>query len=230
MADGSLLVALYGPTSSGKTKLSVDVAERLRKSPLGEAVIISADSRQVYRYLDIGTSKTTPAEMRGVPHEMISVADPVRKFELEDYLRQARQHIQDAFVGHALPALRKRAAADGITDAGVDLRKRDFAWVNRSVVIGPLMSPCGQYDRAKHIDLGLGAKLLLALGAYAHVGVAAQMALLHVARGDLGWGQKRQRSQVGNSRLDNHLVGTLSESEVDQVSAALLRDEDVGRL
>jgi tRNA dimethylallyltransferase len=99
MAERKLLLALYGPTSSGKTKLSVEFAQRLGR----DVVVISADSRQVYRYLDIGTSKTTTEEMRGIPHRMISVADPVRKFELEDYVRQAGQHIQDAFAAGQVP-------------------------------------------------------------------------------------------------------------------------------
>src|ERR1700755_415900 len=99
MTERKLLLALYGPTSSGKTKLSVEFARRLGR----EVVVISADSRQVYRYLDIGTSKTTPKEMQGIPHRMISVADPVRKFELEDYVRKAGQHIQDAFAAGQVP-------------------------------------------------------------------------------------------------------------------------------
>ena len=103
VAGQDLLVALYGPTSSGKTKLSVELARRLTRNQNRKIVIVSADSRQVYRYLDIGTSKTTPEEMQGIPHEMIGVADPVRKFELDDYVRLARQHIQQAFAQGCVP-------------------------------------------------------------------------------------------------------------------------------
>jgi tRNA dimethylallyltransferase len=84
-----VVIALYGPTSSGKTRLSVDLAERIGSALGREVVIISADSRQVYRYLDIGTSKTTAAEMRGIRHEMLDVTEPVRKLELEEYVRLA---------------------------------------------------------------------------------------------------------------------------------------------
>jgi tRNA dimethylallyltransferase len=94
-----VLIALYGPTSSGKTKLSVELAERLGP----DVVIISADSRQVYRYLDIGTSKTTPEEMHGIPHEMLDVTEPVRKLELEDYTRLAREHIAACFSAGKVP-------------------------------------------------------------------------------------------------------------------------------
>jgi tRNA dimethylallyltransferase len=101
--QGRLLVALYGPTSSGKTRLSVELAERARKAMGRDMVIISADSRQVYRYLDIGTSKTRADEMHGIPHEMISVTEPVRKFELEDYVTLARRHIEAAWTDGKVP-------------------------------------------------------------------------------------------------------------------------------
>lgn len=100
---GRLLAALYGPTSSGKTALAVEVASRLESDLGHKVVIISADSRQVYRYMDIGTSKTTPEEMRGIPHEMLDVTEPVRKFELEEYARLARRHITDALAAGTVP-------------------------------------------------------------------------------------------------------------------------------
>jgi tRNA dimethylallyltransferase len=105
MADstaGRLLVALYGPTSSGKTAISVDLAHRIQRS-LREVVVISADSRQVYRYMDIGTSKTTIAEMGGIRHEMLDVTEPIRKLELEDYARLARDHIKGALAANHVP-------------------------------------------------------------------------------------------------------------------------------
>jgi tRNA dimethylallyltransferase len=101
--DGRLLVALYGPTSSGKTALSVELAELVERELGRRVVVISADSRQVYRYMDIGTSKTTTAEMHGIRHEMIDVTEPVRKLELEEYTRLARQHISDTFAAGDLP-------------------------------------------------------------------------------------------------------------------------------
>lgn len=98
-----MLVALYGPTASGKTALSLDLAERLRDEYGMAPVIISADSRQVYRYMDIGTSKIGPADMRGIRHELIDVTEPVRKLELDAYVAQARGHIQACFAADELP-------------------------------------------------------------------------------------------------------------------------------
>lgn len=101
--DARLLVALYGPTSAGKTALAVEVAVRIERRLGRKVVVISADSRQVYRHMDIGTSKTTAAEMRGIQHEMLDIAEPVRKVELEDYTRLARGHIAAAFADYAVP-------------------------------------------------------------------------------------------------------------------------------
>lgn len=98
-----LLAAVYGPTSSGKTSTSVEIARRLERDLDRKVIIISADSRQVYRYMDCGTSKTTPAQMHGIRHEMLDVAEPVRKFELEEYVRLARGHIRDAFEAGHIP-------------------------------------------------------------------------------------------------------------------------------
>lgn len=85
---------LYGPTSSGKSALALDVADLLRDRGL-RPVVLNADSRQVYRRLDIGTSKITPPEMRGVEHRLLDVADPDRPLSLEDYAGMARRELDD---------------------------------------------------------------------------------------------------------------------------------------
>ncbi|MGH3824518.1 MAG: tRNA (adenosine(37)-N6)-dimethylallyltransferase [Pseudonocardiaceae bacterium] len=97
------LITLCGPTSSGKTKLSVEIALRIHRDHGQDVTIISADSRQVYRYMDIGTSKTRPDEMRGIPHEMLDVIEPVRKLELEEYARLARGQIQACIAAGRVP-------------------------------------------------------------------------------------------------------------------------------
>ena len=77
------LVALVGPTAVGKSALAILLAERL---PLE---IVNADSRQVYRYMDIGTGKPTDEERARVPHHVFDVADPDDAFSLADYRRHA---------------------------------------------------------------------------------------------------------------------------------------------
>jgi tRNA A37 N6-isopentenylltransferase MiaA len=68
-------------------------------------MVVSADSRQVYRYMDIGTSKTTPEEMRGIPHTMIDVTEPVRKLELETFVAEARRHMEDCWTSGGVPVI-----------------------------------------------------------------------------------------------------------------------------
>jgi tRNA A37 N6-isopentenylltransferase MiaA len=68
-------------------------------------MVISADSRQVYRYMDIGTSKTTPEEMRGIPHTMLDVIEPVRKLELETFVAEARQHMDECWSAGGVPVV-----------------------------------------------------------------------------------------------------------------------------
>ena len=65
------LVVLAGPTASGKTALSIELAKQIGGS------IISADSMQVYRHMDIGSAKVKPKEMQGIPHYLIDELDPV---------------------------------------------------------------------------------------------------------------------------------------------------------
>jgi tRNA dimethylallyltransferase len=100
-----LLVALYGPTSAGKTAVSVDLCLRIQDELGLPTMVVSADSRQVYRYMDIGTSKTTPEEMRGIPHTMIDVTEPVRKLELEMFVSQARGHMEETWSSGGVPVI-----------------------------------------------------------------------------------------------------------------------------
>ncbi|RZT20448.1 tRNA dimethylallyltransferase [Kribbella sp. VKM Ac-2569] len=104
-APPRLLVALYGPTSAGKTAVSVDLCLRIRDELGLPPMVVSADSRQVYRSMDIGTSKTTPEEMRGVPHTMIDVTEPLRKLELETFVAEARRHMEDCWASGGVPVI-----------------------------------------------------------------------------------------------------------------------------
>ena len=70
------IVVITGPTATGKTALGVELALRL------DGEVISADSMQIYRRMDVGTAKPTAAEMRGVPHHLIDAAEPGENFSV----------------------------------------------------------------------------------------------------------------------------------------------------
>lgn len=79
------LIVVLGPTTSGKSSLGVQLAKKYR------GVVISADSRQVYRGLDLGTGKIKPTEMRGVPHFLLDIASPHGQYSVARYVRDVRQ-------------------------------------------------------------------------------------------------------------------------------------------
>lgn len=93
------LIAIVGPTASGKSALAVGLAKKFN----GE--IISADSRQVYRGLDIGTGKITRGEMRGVTHHLLDVANPKRRFSVADFQRLAKDAIKNIAARGKIPFL-----------------------------------------------------------------------------------------------------------------------------
>ena len=83
------LIFIVGPTASGKTALSVALAQRL------DAEIVSCDSMQLYRGMDIGTAKPTPEEMGGIVHHMLSVLDPRESCSVSRYCAMAEPCVQD---------------------------------------------------------------------------------------------------------------------------------------
>jgi tRNA dimethylallyltransferase len=93
------IIIVLGPTASGKSDLAVFLARRYG----GE--IISADSRQVYKGLDIGSGKITEREMYGVPHYLLDVASPKRIFSVERYKRLAERAIRDILKRGKLPII-----------------------------------------------------------------------------------------------------------------------------
>ena len=93
------LVAIVGPTATGKSALALDLAETLG----GE--IINADSRQVYRYMDVGTAKPPPQDFARVPHHLYDLVDPNESFNLALYLEQANLAVDDIYSRNRVPIL-----------------------------------------------------------------------------------------------------------------------------
>lgn len=93
------VVAVVGPTGSGKTSLSVELAQKFN----GE--IISGDSIQVYRGLDIGSAKVTPEEMQGVPHYLIDTLDLNENYNVRDFQIACREYIEKISEDNKLPII-----------------------------------------------------------------------------------------------------------------------------
>ncbi len=99
------LFVLVGPTAVGKTRLAIDLAQWGRKAgdPAGE--VISGDSMQVYRGMDIGTAKPSPAERRGVPHHLLDVLEPSEDFSVAKFQEMVRRAAEEIYGRGRLPML-----------------------------------------------------------------------------------------------------------------------------
>ncbi len=93
------LIAIVGPTGIGKSRLAI------RLAGIFHGEIVGADSRQVYRFMDIGTAKPSPQELSLVPHHLIDILNPDEDFSLGQYLKLARRAIADIFKRGRMPFL-----------------------------------------------------------------------------------------------------------------------------
>ena len=93
------LIILTGPTAVGKTKLSIKLARAVN----GE--IISADSMQVYRYMDIGSAKIRPEEMEEIPHHLVDCLDPDEEFNVVRFQKIAKEAMEDIYARNRIPIL-----------------------------------------------------------------------------------------------------------------------------
>ena len=111
------IICLAGPTASGKTALAVELAKEF------DGEVVSCDSMQVYRRMDIGTAKPTKEEMQGIPHHMIDVASPEEDYSVSRYCAQAAPIVED------IVARGKTAIIAGGTGLYIDslIRGNDFA-------------------------------------------------------------------------------------------------------
>ena len=94
-----MLIVVAGPTASGKSAAAVELARMI------DGEIVSADSMQVYRYMDIGSAKITKEEMMGIPHYLIDIADPTEDFDVVRYAREAKATVSDIISRGKVPIL-----------------------------------------------------------------------------------------------------------------------------
>ncbi len=93
------MVILTGPTAVGKTELSIELARAL------DAEIISADSMQVYRKMDIGTAKIRPEEMGGIVHHLIDCLDPAEEFHVAKFQKMAKEALDEIYARRKIPLI-----------------------------------------------------------------------------------------------------------------------------
>lgn len=130
------ILAVAGPTASGKSALAVRLSKRFG----GE--VISCDSMQIYRGMDVGTAKPTPEETAGVPHHLIDVADPFEPFSCADFVRLAGEKISDLLARGKLPVVcggtglyLDRLLCGGVPEESVsdpELRRELFAFAEQN--------------------------------------------------------------------------------------------------
>jgi len=126
---GKLIVVIVGPTCSGKSNLSLNLAKELNTE------IISSDSRQIYKDIDIGTAKPSKSELEEVPHSFIDLLELDENFDVSSYEKQAWMKIDNLINNKVIPivtggsGLYIRALIDGIVDIETDdeIRKELFA-------------------------------------------------------------------------------------------------------
>jgi tRNA dimethylallyltransferase len=93
------IIVILGQTSTGKSDFAVEIAKLI------DAEIISADSRQVYKGMDLGTGKITKKEMKGVPHHLLDVVSPSKIFSVSDFQKLATQKIDEIFSRQRVPII-----------------------------------------------------------------------------------------------------------------------------
>lgn len=144
------LVILAGPTGVGKTELSIQLAKRINGS------VISADSMQVYRHMDIGSAKIRKEEMQGIPHYLVDCLEPEEEFHVVKFCELAKQALQEIYREGRIPIL---VGGTGFYIQAllydIDFSEGDMDSAYRSQLEQQSMLPGGKealYQKLKQVD------------------------------------------------------------------------------
>ncbi len=99
------IITILGPTAIGKSDLAVSISLYLKKEHNLNSEIISADSRQIYKHLDLGTGKITKEEMKGVPHHMFDIINPDQNYSVFQYTEDANKVIEELLSKNIIPII-----------------------------------------------------------------------------------------------------------------------------
>lgn len=143
------VIVIVGPTASGKTSLSIELAKQIN----GE--IVSCDSMQIYKYMDIGTAKPTAKEKQGIKHYLIDIISPEERFSVSDYQTHAEKAIEEIIAKGKTPivvggtGLYVNSLIYGIKFLDIEFNEEHRAELERRVETEGLES---LYEQAKQID------------------------------------------------------------------------------
>jgi tRNA dimethylallyltransferase len=150
------VIVITGPTCSGKTYLSIEIAQKLQTE------IISADSRQIYKYLDIGTAKPSRSELKKVKHHFIDILNPDQNFNVSEFETDALKIINRVITKNKIPVvaggsgLYLKALVDGIFNTvDTDAELREMLLNQRKELGNEFL-----YDELKKIDPISASKML----------------------------------------------------------------------
>ncbi len=191
------MIVIVGPTASGKSSLAITLAKRFN----GE--IISADSRQVYRGLEIGSGAVTEKEMGNVPHHLIGFVNPKKVFTVAEYKRKARKEIKRIWKKNKIPilvggtGLYIRAAVDGLVIPEVKPNLRLRKMLERKP-ISELSQILKKMDgrRWREIDKKNPRRLIRAIEIAAALGKVPELRMDPLKAGVLSLGISKNREDL----------------------------------
>lgn len=150
------LVVIGGPTACGKTGFSIELAKKIG----GE--VISADSMQIYRYMDIGTAKATKEEMQGVPHYLIDELEPDEEYNVMLFQKKAKAYMEEIWQRGHIPIL---AGGTGfyinalLYDNDFTETENDTAFREECYALAREQGPEALYEKLKHADPEYAAEI-----------------------------------------------------------------------
>ena len=230
------IAAVVGPTASGKTALAVALAKQFN----GE--VVSADSMQIYRKLNIGTAKPTAEEMQGVPHHMLDVADPGESYSVSRYEKEATACVEDILSRGKLPILCGGTGlyvdalirGGGFLESGVDSGLRaqlEEEWDARGGEAMLQRLASFDPDSAARLHLNDKKRIIRAVEVYLQTGITitahnARTAALPPRYDAVMIGLRTEPRQILYSRIDRRVTKML-DAGLEQEARKLLESGDL---
>ena len=230
------IATVVGPTASGKTALAVALAKQFN----GE--VVSADSMQIYRKLNIGTAKPTAEEMQGVPHHMLDVADPGESYSVSRYEKEATACVEDILSRGKLPVVCGGTGlyvdalirGGGFLESGVDSGLRAQLEEEWNVRGGEAMLQrlaSFDPDSAARLHLNDKKRIIRAVEVYLQTGITitahnARTAALPPRYDAVMIGLRTEPRQILYSRIDRRVTKML-DAGLEQEARQLLESGDL---